>query len=175
MTRTMLWHAAILHLVEETLRICTALFLQVVIRVRPMFDVEQEAGETYAVQIAPDDPHRLQVCRRPCPLQKRSQSSPNHTGVSMLQDGVAHGVTSGCCLCNRAAGPTDLTLLRSPAGDGQKTFDRLCAGERDRRQGSASHAVVRLPRLPRTSLPAGAARLTFQLDPEFRRKIAHAH
>ena len=36
--------------------------VQVVIRVRPMFDVEQEAGETYAVQIAPDDPHRLQAC-----------------------------------------------------------------------------------------------------------------
>lgn len=28
-----------------------------------MFDVEQDAGETYGVQIAPDDPRRLQVSK----------------------------------------------------------------------------------------------------------------
>ena len=30
-----------------------------------MFDVEQEAGQTYAVQIAADDPHRLEAREAP--------------------------------------------------------------------------------------------------------------
>ena len=34
---------------------------QVVIRVRPMFDVELQGGQNYAVQIAKDDPHRLEA------------------------------------------------------------------------------------------------------------------
>ena len=41
------------------------LWHQVVIRVRPMFDVELEAGQTYAVQIAADDPHRLEARKTP--------------------------------------------------------------------------------------------------------------
>lgn len=34
---------------------------QVVVRVRPMFDVEAARGEQYAVQTQPDDPRHLQV------------------------------------------------------------------------------------------------------------------
>ena len=34
---------------------------QVVVRVRPMFDVEAARGEQYAVQTNPDDPRHVQV------------------------------------------------------------------------------------------------------------------
>jgi len=35
--------------------------MQVVVRVRPMFDVEAARGEQYAVQTHTDDPRHLQV------------------------------------------------------------------------------------------------------------------
>lgn len=40
---------------------------QVVVRVRPMFDVEEARGEQYSVQIHPEDPRQLQARRHLAP------------------------------------------------------------------------------------------------------------
>ena len=44
-------------------RVCALLLCppQVVVRVRPMFDVEEARGEQYAVQTWSDDPRHIQV------------------------------------------------------------------------------------------------------------------
>ncbi len=52
---------------------------QVVIRVRPMFDVEVEAGQTYAVQIAADDPHRLEARDTPKVLSVQTSWTAQRT------------------------------------------------------------------------------------------------
>ena len=59
-------------------------FTQVVVRIRPMFDVEQEAGETYGVEIMPGDPRRLQVgSNRAVSLQNTTQL-PSYKAYSCL-------------------------------------------------------------------------------------------
>lgn len=65
-----------------------------------MFDVEDEAGETYGVQISPDDPRRLQVAtpdESRCFLRKSILHSHSSKLVSYASRGAA-GIDGTYCL-----------------------------------------------------------------------------
>ncbi len=74
---------------------------QVVIRVRPMFDVEVEAGQTYAVQIAADDPHRLEARETPDLLSAQTSWSTSRRSLGFCALHAAHECTISwvvvCC------------------------------------------------------------------------------